>query len=345
MGMIERFNGIGIIDRKEEEMTNKKSAETIVKGIRAGDKHSASIMMTMIENSAPESEECLRLLRASARQSHVVGITGWPGVGKSTLISRIAHSFLKRDKQVGIIAVDPTSPISGGSFLGDRERMRAIDGDERLFIRSMATRGYPGGIAAATDAFIRIMEAMGKEVILVETVGVGQDQVSVTNVADTVVMTVIPGMGDYLQALKAGIMELGDIFVVNKADKTGVEEVVIDLKMILGMSERQDGWRPPIVKTVATEKRGIDELTARIEQHRDHITQSGNLLSKRMRAARLEIMETVKARFLHLINERIGFQEKLDLYAEEMLAGKADRHAIAERVFRETGIIDAKHRF
>ena len=296
----------------------------------------------MIENGAPESEECLRLLRASARRSHVIGITGWPGVGKSTLISRVARSFLDKDRQVGIIAVDPTSPLSGGSFLGDRERMRGIDGNERLFIRSMATRGYPGGIAGATDAFVRIMEAMGKEVIIVETVGVGQDQVSVTNVADTVVMTVIPGMGDYLQALKAGIMELGDIFVVNKADRKGVEEVIVDLKMILGMSHRPDAWKPPIVKTVGTESKGIEELIVEIERHRDHSERSGKILSKRMAAARLEITEMAKARFLHLIDERTGFEEKLDLYAQQILEGEIDRYTLVEKIFKEAGIVDSK---
>ena len=296
----------------------------------------------MIENGAPESEECLMLLRAPARASHVIGITGWPGVGKSTLISRVAHSFLDRGRQVGIIAVDPTSPLSGGSFLGDRERMRGIDGNERLFIRSMATRGYPGGIAGATDAFVRVMEAMGKEVIIVETVGVGQDQVSVTNVADTVVMTVIPGMGDYLQALKAGIMELGDIFVVNKADRKGVEEVIVDLKMILGMSHRQDQWKPPIVKTVATESKGIEELIVQIERHRDHSARNGEFLSKRMAAARLEITEMAKARFLRLINEKGGFEEKLNVYAQQILEGKIDRHTLVERIFREAGIMDSR---
>ena len=323
-------------------MTDKKSLESILSGIRDGDKRSASKVMTMIENNAPESEECLRLLRASARRSHVIGITGWPGVGKSTLISRVARSYLDEDRQVGIIAVDPTSPLSGGSFLGDRERMRGIDGNERLFIRSMATRGYPGGIAGATDAFVRVMEAMGKEVIIVETVGVGQDQVSVTNVADTVVMTVIPGMGDYLQALKAGIMELGDIFVVNKADRKGVEEVIVDLKMILGMSNRPDAWKPPIVKTVGTESKGIEELIVEIERHRDHNARSGKIVSKRMAAARLEITEMAKSRFLRLIDERAGFEEKLDLYAQQILEGKIDRYALVERIFRDAGIVDSR---
>jgi LAO/AO transport system kinase len=205
--------------QEEIRTTDEVSIEDIVSGVRKDDKRFAAQLMTMVENAVPESEDCLKALRNGGRQAHEVSVTGWPGVGKITLISRIAGSFLNDNMQVGIIAVDPTSPVSGGSFLGDRERMRAIDGDERLLIRSMATRGHPGGIAAATNSFIRIMEAMGKDVIIAETVGVGQDQVSVTDLADTVIMTVIPSMGDYIQALKAGIMELGDIYVVNKADR------------------------------------------------------------------------------------------------------------------------------
>ena len=152
-----------------------------------------------------------------------MGVTGWPGVGKSTIVNRIARHFLSENRQVGIIAIDPTSPFSGGSLLGDRERMKEIDGNERLFIRSAATRGHTGGISNATKGFIRIMEAMGKEIIILETVGVGQNQVSVIHVAHTIVLTVIPGMGDYLQSLKAGILEIGDIFVVNKSDREGTQ--------------------------------------------------------------------------------------------------------------------------
>jgi LAO/AO transport system kinase len=315
------------------------SVEDIVSNIKKGDKRAAAQLMSMVESAAREGEECLRRLRNATGRSHIIGITGWPGVGKSTLVSRIAGRFLDNNQQVGIIAIDPTSPLSGGSFLGDRERMKGIDGHERLFIRSMATRGYPGGIGASTDAFIRIMEAMGKDVVIVETVGVGQDQVSVSHVADTVVMTVIPGMGDYLQALKAGIMELGDIFVVNKADRKGVEEVVIDLRMILGMMERRNDWVPPIVKTVAVKDDGIAELMSEIVRHRAHITNRGLISGKRMAAARLEILETLKAEFIHLIDERIGFQERLDSYARQVLDGTIDRYTLVEKVFKETGIV------
>lgn len=323
-------------------MTDRESIENIIVNIRKGNKWFASKLMSMVEDGAYESEECLRILRSTPGQAHIIGVTGWPGVGKSTLISRIARFFLDKDKQVGIIAVDPTSPISGGSLLGDRERMREIDGDERLFIRSMATRGHAGGIAANANAFVRIMEAMGKDVIIIETVGVGQDQVSVCYVADTVVMTVIPGMGDYLQALKAGIMEVGDVFAVNKADKKGVDEVVMDLRMIIGMSIRQNDWNPPIVKTVAVKGIGIDELMARIERHREHIAQCGKLFSKRITAVKLEIMEALEARFFRLLNEKIDFEEKLEGYAQQVLEGKTDRHTLLESIFRETGIVQQK---
>jgi LAO/AO transport system kinase len=304
-------------------MTGVESIERLISSIRTGDKRSASRLMSMIEDGTAESEECLKRLRGGTGQSHIIGVTGWPGVGKSTLISRIARAFLVEDKSVGIIAVDPTSPLSGGSLLGDRERMRGVDGHERLFIRSMATRGHPGG----------------KDVVIVETVGVGQDQVSVTDVTDTVVMTVIPGMGDYLQALKAGIMELGDIFVVNKADRKGVEEVVVDLRMIIGMSERRGAWSPPIVKTIATANTGIDELLAAIARHKTYIMESGKLSSKKRRAVKIEIVETLKVRFVQLLDERIALEEKLEAYAEEILDGSIDRYALVDRIFEEIGIL------
>lgn len=318
----------------------ERSSEYLITGIRKGDKRCASLLMSLIEDDTQQGEECLKQLSTTAERSYVLGITGWPGVGKSTLIRHIAGRFLNNNKCVGIIAVDPTSPLSGGSFLGDRERMRGIDGHERLFIRSMATRGHLGGIGAATGAFIRIMQAMRKDIIIVETVGVGQDQVSVSYVADTVVMTVVPGMGDYLQALKAGILEFGDIFVVNKADRKGVEEVVIDLRMIMGMNESRSDWTPPIVKTVAVSNDGTEELMCEIERHREHITKRGLVSPKRLAAVRLELIETLKARFFHLINERIHFEERLEHYAQQVIEGTIDRYTLAENVFREIGIAE-----
>ncbi len=315
-------------------MADKASAGSIVDDILKGDKRTASALMSMIEDGTRESEECLRALRSVPWQAHVIGVTGWPGVGKSTLICRMAHFLLDRGKQVGIIAVDPTSPLSGGSFLGDRERMREIDGDRRVFIRSMATRGNTGGIAASTNAFISIMEAMGKDVVIVETVGVGQDQVSVCYVADTVVMTVIPGMGDYLQALKAGILEIGDIFVVNKADRKGVDEAVTDLRMIIGMAAHHDGWSPPIVKTTAISSGGIDELVSKIEDHRGYLIDRGRLFSKRIAAVKLEILETLTSTLL----KRMGLEEKIEDYARQVLDGKIDRYTVAENIFKRIAI-------
>jgi LAO/AO transport system kinase len=313
--------------------------EKIVSAVRRGDKRAAAQLMSMVENENAQGEECLRRLRRVASRSHVIGVTGWPGVGKSTLVSRIAGHFLNDNKGVGIIAIDPTSPLSGGSLLGDRERMRGIDGHERLFIRSMATRGYSGGIGAATEAFVRIMDAMGKDVVIVETVGVGQDQVSVSHLSDTLLMTVIPGMGDYLQALKAGIMEFGDIFVVNKADRNGVEEVVLDIKMILAITERKNEWIPPIVKTVAVKGDGIAELMIEIERHRNYITERGLISRKRIPAAKLEILEALKVELLDLVQKRAGLEERLDLYARQLLDGEIDRETLIETILKRAGIV------
>jgi len=298
--------------------------------------------MTMVENGVEEVKKCIKSLHSPMKLSHTIGVTGWPGAGKSTIVSGIAKLYLDRGKEVGIIAIDPTSPISGGSFLGDRERMREIDGNERLFIRSMATRGHSGGIAPTTYAFIKIMEAMGKEIVIIETVGVGQDQVYVTNLVDTVLMVVMPGMGDYLQALKAGIMELGDIFVVNKADRKGTEEMIMDLKITLNMMNRKDGWKPPIVKTIGTEQIGIDEVVSRIDEYREFFIKAGMVPLKRIEAAKMEIYEALKSKILLMINERTDFTNRLDIYAQEVIDGKLDIESLVNKVMRDAGIAFSK---
>jgi LAO/AO transport system kinase len=295
--------------------------------------------MSLIEDGSQRAETCLRGLRTVAGVSYVLGITGWPGVGKSTLINQIARCLLSENRDVGIIAIDPTSPFSGGSLLGDRERMKEIDGNERLFIRSAATRGHTGGIAHATKGFIAVMKAMGKEIIILETVGVGQNQVSVIQVADTIVLAVIPGMGDYLQSLKAGVLEIGDIFVVNKSDREGASQTVNDLKALISLNCCENQWKPPIVKAIGTTGQGVEELMNAIHRHRQYLAENNLMLAKRESEIKSEILEIIKSRILSYITKETLLDGRLDEYVREICDGSIDAYGAADEILQHSGII------
>src|SRR5665213_1113028 len=246
-----------------------ESMETWAELIRAGDVRAVARAITAIEDHDPRAEDLLRKIFPDTGRSFVIGVTGAPGTGKSTLVDRLAASYRAQGAPVGIIAVDPTSPYTGGAILGDRIRMQSHAGDPGIFIRSMATRGCLGGLARATGDVALVLDAAGKQMVLVETVGVGQDEVDIVRLADCTLVLLVPGMGDDVQNMKAGLMEIADIFVLNKSDREGVERLEADLEAMLHLAPAREGWSPKIIRTVATENKGVDELSAAIAQYRE----------------------------------------------------------------------------
>lgn len=271
-----------------------------------------------------------------AGQAQVVGLTGPPGVGKSTTTSALVSALRARGRRVGVLAVDPSSPFSGGALLGDRVRMQDHALDRDVYIRSMASRGHLGGLSWATPQALRVLDAAGCEVIVLETVGVGQSEVEVAGLADTTLVLLAPGMGDGIQAAKAGILEVGDVYVINKADRDGADQVRRELRSMLGLTERSEGaWRPPIVKTVASRAEGTDEVVAAIEDHRAHLEQSGELQRRRLRRARDEV-EAIAVTALRSQWRGVHENAALDDLAEEVVAGRTDPYAAADRLLEES---------
>ena len=312
--------------------------ENLFSKLREGDRRSASRIMTLIENEGPGRKEALEKLYRTESKALVVGVTGWPGVGKSSLINRIAGSFLNQGKKVGIIAIDPTSPLSGGGLLADRIRFREIEGTERLFVRSVASRGHHGGLSLYTRAFVKVMESMGSDVILLETVGIGQDQITVSLIADTTIVVVAPGLGDYLQAIKSGVLEVGDIFVVNKADRPDADRAVFDLEEAARM-RGTEGWRPPVVKTVAAEKTGADALMGEITRHASYCADEKSVKDRKLRAAKHEIRDAVESRlFEHFFGREDLNGDSMNRLAREICARKIDPYMIADMMLAKKGI-------
>src|ERR1700730_8434987 len=275
-----------------------QSIENWAQRVCAGDVRALSRAITVIENHQPEAEELLRLLFPRTGKAYLIGVTGAPGTGKSTLVDRLSAHYRKQKEEVGVIAVDPTSPYPGGAILGDRIRMQGHASDSGMFIRSMATRGFLGGLARATAEVALLLDAAGKHQVLIETVGVGQDEVDIVRLADCVVVMMVPGLGDDIQNMKAGLMEIGDIFVLNKSDREGADRLDQELHAMLSLVMPRDGWQPPVVRTVAIEGKGIDVLAATIGKFRAHFESSGERRRKHVEHWKQRLIELVESRLL-----------------------------------------------
>jgi LAO/AO transport system kinase len=303
----------------------------LAKQILDGDVRAASRLMRDVEDRVPSSLEVLKELYPETGQAYIIGITGAPGTGKSTLVDKMVDVFRKEGKQIGIIAVDPTSPFTGGAILGDRIRMQRHATDEAVFIRSLATRGSLGGLSRATNDIINVMDAMGKEIILVETVGVGQDEVDIVNTAHTSIVVFVPGMGDDIQAIKAGIIEIGDLFVINKCDREGADKAQRDLRMVLEMSRKRAGdWDPLILKTEAVQGKGIVELVFGIYRHRQMLEQSGGMEQKKKERVKTMFFELLKHEVMANLTERMGRQGSWDTLLDDLVERRKDPYSVAK---------------
>jgi LAO/AO transport system kinase len=305
----------------------------LVERAREGDARSVARLISLVENASPLLREAMAALLPYGGRSTVIGLTGAPGVGKSTTTSALVAALRRADKRVGVLAVDPSSPFSGGALLGDRVRMQDHALDPKVYIRSMASRGHLGGLSWTTPQALRVLDAAGCDVVLVETVGVGQSEVEVAGLADTTVVLLAPGMGDAIQAAKAGILEVGDDYAVNKPDRDGADSTIRELRHMLTLGERrQEGdWRPPIVKTVASRGEGLDELVEALEKHRGWLEETGELHRRRHRRAADEI----EAIALTALRRQMGDPRggpALDDLAEQVVAAKLDPYAAADQL-------------
>ena len=303
----------------------------LVQRLLDGDRKALTRILTYVENGYPEAREAMRDLFPHSGKAHIIGITGPTGSGKSTLTGALARELRKRDRSIGIIVIDPTSPFSQGALLGDRIRMQDLTSDPEVFIRSMATRGALGGLAAATNDAVTVLDASGKDVVLVETVGAGQDEVEIADTAHTTIVINIPGAGDDMQAIKAGILEIADILVVNKADLPAADSVAKQLHIFMSL-DRQEGWTVPILKTIAHKEDGIVELLDEVDKHREFLTSSGRLEEMGRHRARRQLLTLTQAMLLGDVLESVENNGTVDQLVESIAARGIDPHAAAERL-------------
>lgn len=318
--------------------TDRLATQThsLIESIRSGDARSLARAISTVENRVPGWSELLKALFPHTGKARVIGLTGAPGAGKSTLVDHLARHYRKSERTVGIIAVDPTSPYTGGAILGDRIRMQDHFADPGIYIRSMATRGSLGGLARTTADVTTVLDASGRDVILIETVGVGQDEVDIVRLADITVVILVPGMGDDVQTIKAGIMEIADIFVINKSDREGAERVEREIRALQSLAMRHDGWTPPIVKTVASEGKGVQELAAAIAEYETYLHKENRALQKSVENWQERLVEMLRDAMLEKARAQLG-DGNIAKLAGEVAEHKRDPYTLIEEIAAKSG--------
>jgi LAO/AO transport system kinase len=316
------------------------SIESWAQQIRAGDVRAIARAVSAIENRAREAEELLRKLFPHTGNAYRIGVTGAPGTGKSTLVDRLASHYRSEQKTVGIIAVDPSSPFTGGAILGDRIRMQGLATDSGIFIRSMATRGYLGGLAQSTGDAALLLDAAGKEIILVETVGVGQGEIEIVRLADCTLVVLVPGMGDDVQNLKAGLMEIADIFVLNKSDREGADRFEQQLRAILQLAPERDGWKSPVVRATAVENKGTDELARQISLFRAHFNQASSRPARELAYWKEWLLRLLQTRLVELVIGNQINKAQFEALAAEVAARQKDPYAAVNEILSRASLRD-----
>jgi LAO/AO transport system kinase len=302
-----------------------------IDSLRSGDPRTLARAISTVENRAPGWSDLLKALFPHTGKARVLGMTGAPGAGKSTLVDQLAKLYRKQERTVGIVAVDPTSPYTGGAILGDRIRMQDHFADPGIYIRSMATRGSLGGLARTTADVTSVLDASGRDVILIETVGVGQDEIDIVRLADITVVILVPGMGDDVQTIKAGIMEIADIFVINKSDRDGAERVEREIRALQSLATRHDGWTPPIVKTVASQGTGVQELAASVAEYESYLHKENRALKKNVENWQERLVEMLRDAMLEKARLQLG-DGKLTRLAAEIAEHKRDPYSLVEEI-------------
>jgi len=296
-----------------------------------GDKRACARLISLIESNDKDAVDIIKKLYKHTGNAHIIGITGPPGGGKSTLTDRLVKELRKRDKKVGIIAIDPTSPFTGGAILGDRIRMNDLATDPGVFIRSMGTRGHLGGLSKATQGAIKTLDIYGVDYIFVETVGVGQSEVDIVKAADTVIMVMVPGLGDDIQAIKAGVMEIGDIFAVNKSDLDGGPRTALEIEMMLDFNDYK-GWKPPVLQVSASKNSGIDNLLSKIIEHKEQMDHTGELQTRREENTKLEILNLVEEKLMSIILDRTKENNFLDKISKKVAIRELDPYSARDQI-------------